>query len=668
MAGTDFSHLTNDELIKGIKALDLPDYIRSKAYGIDVRETLAQMTEMTIQLGVNMGLSPDEALKWARKLQETVSQSEFDSWVATLLDGGPSIFMNTLSELQTTYPNGAPGVALVRETDPAKIYVWNGTAWEDFGDYQGIEVKDGTITTSKLSDDAVSLRNVRGIAGDLNLASDGEISKGYYNISLGKIVDAEDTSHIKIKVMGGEKISIWVRNKTKLDQHGFVFTDDGNNTMDYNVIDALKYFYKDGNRVVYSVVTVPDNASYLIINTKYIGGNWESLNDIEVVLGDKMYDSTISKLDSHNIHDNRFGKIIYNTDLTENGVLNADKYFNLLQEKIVSSVGSEYIEIPVFEVGTHSIYVRSKTGPNGMYNLGCALLSENGTLTKLNADDFIKSESKDGVVYFHVETQPDTIAFIINTKIVGQSYSKSDIKFVYGTDIDENAISSIGGAYFVDKKARRLIDDVSKPFSGKEVTFLGDSLTEINDKSTKFYHQYVAEDLGITAINMGRSGTGYKQRDTDGLAFYQRVSSVPTSTDAVVIFGSFNDLSTGIPLGTKSDTTTTTIGGAINTTIDNLFNVDATVPLGIVSPTPWKASVLSDPENNYTKYAKLLKDICSDRGIPFLDLYHSSGLRPWDENYRPLMYSRDNGYGTHPDENGHKLIYPKFREFIKTLI
>ena len=151
LAGTDFSHLTNDELIKGIKALDLPDYIRSKACGIDVRETLAQMTEMTIQLGVNMGLSPDEALKWARKLQESVSQSEFDSWVATLLDGGPSIFMNTLSELQTTYPNGAAGVALVRETDPAKIYVWNGTAWEDFGVYQGIELKDGTVTTSKIA-------------------------------------------------------------------------------------------------------------------------------------------------------------------------------------------------------------------------------------------------------------------------------------------------------------------------------------------------------------------------------------------------------------------------------------------------------------------------------------------------------------------------------------
>lgn len=152
----DFSRISEDEKINGIKITNVPKYIRDKAYLTDFSETLAQLAEMIIQLGVNLSLDPDEALEWARKLQESVSQSEFDSWVATLLDGGPSIFMNTLSELQSTYPNGTPGVALVRETDPAKIYVWNGTAWEDFGDYQGIEVGDGTITNSKLVPRAVS--------------------------------------------------------------------------------------------------------------------------------------------------------------------------------------------------------------------------------------------------------------------------------------------------------------------------------------------------------------------------------------------------------------------------------------------------------------------------------------------------------------------------------
>lgn len=152
----DFTRLSEDEKINGIKITNVPQYIREKAYLTDFSETLAQLAEMIIQLGVNLGLDPDDALEWARKLQESVSQSEFDSWVATLLDGGPSIFMNTLTELNTKYPNGAPGVALVRGTDPAKIYVWNGSAWEDFGDYQGLEVRDQSVTTDKLADEAVT--------------------------------------------------------------------------------------------------------------------------------------------------------------------------------------------------------------------------------------------------------------------------------------------------------------------------------------------------------------------------------------------------------------------------------------------------------------------------------------------------------------------------------
>lgn len=48
---------------------------------------------------------------------------------------------------------------------------------------------------------------------------------------------------------------------------------------------------------------------------------------------------------------------------------------------------------------------------------------------------------------------------------------------------------------------------------------------------------------------------------------------------------------------------------------------------------PW------DDTNTATQYTKLINDIYHDRGIPFLDLYHSSGLRPWESTYRPLMYS-----------------------------
>lgn len=203
----DFSRISEDEKVNGIKITSVPKYIREKAYLTDFSETLAQLAEMIIQLGVNLSLDPDEALKWARKLQETVSQSEFDSWVATLLDGGPSIFMNTLSELQTTYPNGAAGVALVRETDPAKIYVWNGTAWEDFGDYQGIEVPDNSITTSKYVDGSVTLEKMD---LDNNLVSKlvfeiGDIDEGNGN---NKPMDWRLRSKETIQVKKGMKVTI----------------------------------------------------------------------------------------------------------------------------------------------------------------------------------------------------------------------------------------------------------------------------------------------------------------------------------------------------------------------------------------------------------------------------------------------------------------------------
>lgn len=145
----DLTGLTQDEITHGIKSSKLPDYIRYKQYLTDTNEALAQLAEMIIQFAVNLGLDPDQTMDWARKLQQAVPQSEFDSWIATLLDGGPSIFVNTLSELQAKYPNGAAGVALVRETDPAKIYVWNGTVWEDFGNYQGIELKNNTVSEQK---------------------------------------------------------------------------------------------------------------------------------------------------------------------------------------------------------------------------------------------------------------------------------------------------------------------------------------------------------------------------------------------------------------------------------------------------------------------------------------------------------------------------------------
>ena len=218
----------------------------------------------------------------------------------------------------------------------------------------------------------------------------------------------------------------------------------------------------------------------------------------------------------------------------------------------------------------------------------------------------------------------------------------------------------------------RYEDGVSlkKIWAGKKWCCVGDSLTGRNIRTTKNYADYISEETGITIVNMGVSGTGYKRQYENDKAFYQRISSVPTDADVVTIFGSGNDQSYfGVDdMGTATDTGTTTLGGCINTTIDNLYARLPAVHLGIVAPCPWGGYNPANHTNGMARYTELLKEICFNRSIPFLDLYHESNLRPWDSDFLPIAYSKDNGNSVHPDETGHKLLAGRFKVFVESIM
>lgn len=208
---------------------------------------------------------------------------------------------------------------------------------------------------------------------------------------------------------------------------------------------------------------------------------------------------------------------------------------------------------------------------------------------------------------------------------------------------------------------------------GKKWVAVGDSLTEVNDKTTKNYCDYIVEATGVSVVNMGQSGSGYMRKHDTNNAFYNRIVNVPTDSDVVTIFGSLNDLGDSQQLGTiDDDVSDNTVFGYVNGTIDALFTAFPKANLGIISPTPWKSSEPWNENNGSTKYCEGLKQICYNRGIPFLDLYHCSNLRPWDATARDLFYSRDVvggvNAGCHPDENGHKMFAPKIKNFLESLM
>ena len=195
----------------------------------------------------------------------------------------------------------------------------------------------------------------------------------------------------------------------------------------------------------------------------------------------------------------------------------------------------------------------------------------------------------------------------------------------------------------------------------------GDSLTEVNTRATKRYYDYIQEKTGISILNCGVGGSGYARGSGENTAFYQRINTVDTDCDVVTFFGSFNDLGSGLSVGSATDTGTSTIAGCINTTLDNLYARMPLVSVGIIAPCPWESTKPATSGNAFN-YVKVLKEICELRSIPFLDLWRSSNLRPWDTSFKALTYTKDNGGGVHPDETGHKIISGRIYSFLESII
>ena len=211
----------------------------------------------------------------------------------------------------------------------------------------------------------------------------------------------------------------------------------------------------------------------------------------------------------------------------------------------------------------------------------------------------------------------------------------------------------------------------------KNITWavFGDSLTAYSARAKYHYFDYVAKDLSLNIINLGVSSTGYK-RDGKGEAFYKRMekSIKDIDFDIFTIFGSFNDLGKGYTLGEPTDSTTDTICGCINFTIDIFKRVKPLNKIALVTPTIWRDGVYYGDypvtRKDLDDYVESLLKIAKIKRIPILDLYHNSGLDPNIDEVLKKYYNEDGvqDKGVHPNSLGHKFMYPVWREFIKQFI
>ena len=538
------------------------------------------------------------------QLAQTVTHTELDVQLATLLDGGPSIFMDSLALLQSTYPNGASGVALVRETNPAKIYVWDGSVWKDFGDYQGIDIRDSSINESKLKDGAVTPRTTTFFIEGRNLLNlkdpTMQFGKGY-RATTSEVVDSPSTLLSgRIPVLGNQRIMIsenGIEISTPTPSPYKIISLNGNTWL------STKHYVEGGvttsPNATHMIVHIPSNKERIQVEfdnvTPYVpffepyikpeaitippitpshttffteGRNLFNVDDPEILIN-KGY-----KLDTSNIVDST----IYNIS----GKLNITGGENVL----ISSDGVEVSNPNMYKVISYS--VNDTWLSTQLYKLGGVLVTPSTAYVKIQYDNTaVKLQVEIGEV----------------TEYMPFSYLKISNEYIDNAPI------------------------IVSPWD--RFTSYGDSLVFRNR-----WQPHVVEHFGFNHTNLGIGSTTLayvEQHEATYPSFTNasRIQAVKDSNpDIIVIMGGANDAHRNVTIGDDSEfdkelslKDKTNFKGAYSWIVETLleWKPNLVIVLMTMNQTNYTAK-------DYKAYADATVDTARYYALPLIDLYHGSGI------------------------------------------
>lgn len=206
----------------------------------------------------------------------------------------------------------------------------------------------------------------------------------------------------------------------------------------------------------------------------------------------------------------------------------------------------------------------------------------------------------------------------------------------------------------------------ASPLDGVSIITIGDSVTEHNDSATKNYVDYLSDNYGASIVNLAKSGAGFLSLKSDSKNYAnQIISAGQLEPDVILIMGSGNDMKYMVgQLGQLDGTDTDTIHGQMSLVTSFIRSRYAgRVKFGFVAPLAW-AAYPPNKDNVMGRYVDAMRDFCRANCVPFLDLYHESGLTPSDATLRMKYFDTN---GVHPNADGHKFIAPIIADFVRRI-
>lgn len=545
------------------------------------------------------------------QLAEKAKITDVNNQIASVASGSPKGVYATLSLLQTAYPTGNTNIYVV--SADGKWYYWNGSAWTAGGVYQSTGIADDSITPEKTS---YINSNVL-----------------YENNNLSYVVSTyshwvTQTIDFTSGLSQGDVITFSidsVTNNADARYAGVAVYDSSNNVLVSKVLE---------NGINSLFFTMPVNAVklslmfYLARDTYLAAGTTVSYANVQLISGYKksyiMSNDIVLGSNIMNLYDHRYNCL----DLSsfDAGMI---KYQNGVLD---STSGVYHKTISVLAGDTYKI--------SGYSYLGIMPI--------------VLTDDTNNVIDYYPKTETAQPTFYHDVITIPKRVTKMHINYLWA--------NSGTRQYFISGyKADGL--KIAKATS--KLTIIGDSLSSAYQAASSRYLNLLEANDGYIVENLSRDGHGFMRDDDSLYAFWRQAQKVSSDTDIALIFGSFNDMpNVNAYLGTIADTGTATICGCINQTIANLYTAKNDIKIGIVTPTPWSNYYpgMANPES----YINAIIAIAKNKGIPYLDLFHCSNLRPWDSTFNAMYFN--NADGTHPNNEGHrKFIYPKMRSFAEDL-
>ena len=213
---------------------------------------------------------------------------------------------------------------------------------------------------------------------------------------------------------------------------------------------------------------------------------------------------------------------------------------------------------------------------------------------------------------------------------------------------------------------------------GKKIYFLGDSITE-GVGASDAEHCYVSvfgklsgaivKNYGISATRIACQTENLTTKEPD-LSFVNRVDSMDSDADVVVVFGGTNAFGHGdAKLGTCESRDPYTFYGAMHVLCEKLINRFPNADILFMTPLHRCSEDEVSKENglpeetNLAGYVSIIREVAEFYGLPVLDLFSTSGLQPKVDIIKET-YMPD---GLHPSDAGALRIALRLMGFLQTL-